>query len=182
MKPTTMARWSMALAVATLACGCGRNADQVRAGHAAHAQAKAGADRTASAAAAAAAVEADFVSAVSSASSAAPVTLRFRMQQPPRVGQPLQLELVLSQQPGVDIDSMLVSFQPGEGLQLQSDHSFEFRSPVPGATQRMNLTLTADQAGVLSLGATVLVDSANTSVARYFLIPLIAMAPAPPAQ
>ncbi len=169
----------MTLAVAALACGCGRDADRVRAEHAAHAQARAGADRTAGAAAAAAAAEADFVSAVSSASSAAPVALKFRMQQPPRVGQPLQLELVLSQQPGVDISSMLVSFQPGDGLQLQSGHSFEFRAPTPGATQRMSVTLMADQAGVLSLGATVLVDSANTSVARYFLIPLIAMPSAP---
>jgi len=169
----------MVLAVAALACGCGHDADQVRAEHAAHAQARAGADRTADAAAAAAAAEADFVSAVSSASSAAPVALKFRLQKPPRVGQPLQLELVLSAQPGVDITSMLVSLQPGDGLQLQSDHSFEFREPVPGATQRMNVTLMADQAGVLSLGATVLVDSANTSVARYFLIPLIATPSAP---
>jgi hypothetical protein len=174
-----MARWSVALAVATLACGCGRNADEIRAEHAAHAQARAGADKTASAAAAAAAAEADFVSAVSSASSPAPVALKFRIRQPPRVGQPLQLELVLSQQPGVDIASMLVSFQAGEGLQLQSEHSFEFRAPAPGDTQRMSVTLLADQAGVLSLGATVLVDSANTSVARYFLIPLIAMPSAP---
>jgi hypothetical protein len=179
MKPTTMARWSMALAVVALAGGCGRDANDVRAEHAAHMQARAGADRTAGAAAVAAAAEADFVSAVSSASSAAPVVLKFRMQKPPRVGQPLQLELVLSQQPGVDITSMLVSLQPGDGLQLQSDHSFEFRAPALGATQHMSVTVLADQAGVLSLGATVLVDSASTSVARYFLIPLIAMPPAP---
>jgi hypothetical protein len=179
MKPPTIARWSMMLAVAALACGCGRDADRMRAEHAAHAQARVGADRTAGAAAAAAAAEADFVSAVSSATSAAPVALKFRMQRPPRVGQPLQLELVLSQQPGLDIDSMLVSFQPGDGLQLQSDHSFEFRAPAAGATQRMSVTLLADQAGLLSLGATVLVDSANASVARYFLIPLIAMPSAP---
>jgi hypothetical protein len=174
-----MARWLMALAGAALAAGCGRDADHMRAEHAAHAQARAGADRTAGAVAAAAAAEADFVSAVSSASSAAPVALKFRMQQPPRVGQPLQLELVLAQQPGMDITSMLVSFQPGDGLQLQSEHSFEFRAPTPGATQRMSVTLMADQAGVLSLGATVLVDSANASVARYFLIPLIAMPSTP---
>jgi hypothetical protein len=176
MKPTTMARWSMALVVAALAAGCGRDADQVRAEHAAHSKSRASADQAAGAAAAAA--EADFVSAVSSASSASPVALKFRMQEPPRVGQPLQLELVLSQLPGVDISSMLVSFQPGDGLQLQSDHSFEFRAPVAGATQRMSVTLLPNQAGVLSLGATVLVDSANTSVARYFLIPLIAVPPA----
>ena len=169
----------MTLAVAALACGCGRNAERARTEHAAHAQARAGADRSAGAAAAAAAAEADFVCAVSSASSAAPVALKFRLQQPPRVGQPLQLELVLAQQPGVDITSMLVSLQPGEGLQLRSDHSYEFRAPATGATQRLSVTVMADQVGLLSLGATVLVDSANASVARYFLIPLIAMPSAP---
>ena len=173
-----MARWSVALAAAALVTGCGRGADQARAGHTAHTQTKAGAERSAGAAAAAAA-EADLVSAVSTASSGMPVVLKFRMQQPPRVGQPLRLELVLSQEPGLEINSITVSFQPGDGLVLQSDRTLEFHAPAPGATQRMEVTLRADQAGVLSLGAMVLVDSGSTSVARNFLIPLIAMPTTP---
>lgn len=174
-----MARWLVALAAAALVTGCGRGADQARAGHTAHTQTKAGAERSAGAAAAAAAAEADLVSAVSTASSGMPVALKFRMQQPPRVGQPLRLELVLSQEPGLEINSITVSFQPGDGLVLQSDRTLEFHAPAPGATQRMEVTLRADQAGVLSLGAMVLVDSGSTSVARNFLIPLIAMPTTP---
>lgn len=174
-----MALWWVTLAATALLTGCGRGADQARAEHASHSQAKVGAARSADAVAAATAAEADLVSAVSTARSSTPVVLKFHLPQPPRVGQPLQLELVLSQQPGLDIASVLVSLQPGDGLVLQSDRSFEFHAPAPGATQRMAVTLRADQPGVLSLGATILVDVGDTSVARNFLIPLIAM-PATP--
>ena len=161
------------LAAAALAAGCGSDSDQARAVHEARSQAKAGAGRSADALAAANAAEADFVSAVSSVPATTPVVLKFRMQQPPRVGQPLQLELVLSQEPQLEITSMLVSLQPGDGLAVLSERSFEFHAPTPGATQRMNVTLRAELPGVLSLGATVLVDSGTTTVARNFLIPLI---------
>ena len=165
------------LAVAALTAGCGRGADQARAEHEARSQAKAGAGRSADALAAANAAEADFVTAVSSVPATTPVALKFRMQQPPRVGEPLRLELVLSQEPQLEITSMLVSLQPGDGLAVLSERSFEFHAPAPGATQRMNVTLRADLPGVLSLGATVLVDSGSSSVARNFLIPLIALPP-----
>ena len=165
------------LAAAALTAGCGRGADQARAEHEARSQAKAGAGRSADALAAANAAEADFVTAVSSVPATTPVALKFRMQQPPRVGEPLRLELVLSQEPQLEITSMLVSLQPGDGLAVLSERSFEFHAPAPGATQRMNVTLRADLPGVLSLGATVLVDSGSSSVARNFLIPLIALPP-----
>ena len=174
-----MARWLVTLAAAALVTGCGRGADQARAEHTAHSQAKAGAERSADAVAAASAAEADLVSAVSSTSSSTPVALKFRIQQPPRVGQPLRLELVLSPQPGLEINSITVSFLPGDGLALQSDRTLEFHSPASGATQRMDVTLRPEQAGVLSLGAMVLVDSGDTSMAWNFLIPLIAMPTAP---
>ncbi len=175
MKPMAMARWGMTLALTVLAAGCGSGADQARARHEAHEQAQAGAGRSAAAVAAANAAEADFVTAVSSAQTTTPVVLKFRVQQPPHVGEPLQLELMLSQEPQVEISSMLISLQAGDGLSVLSERSFEFRAPKPGATQRMNVMLRADAAGVLSLGATVLIDSDTTSTARYFLIPLIAV-------
>jgi hypothetical protein len=175
MKPIAMARWGTMLALTVLAASCGSGADQARAEHEAHSHARASGGRTAEEIAAASAAEADFVAAVSSAPATTPVVLKFRMQQPPRVGEPLQLELALSQEPQVEISSMLVSLQAGDGLTVLSEHSFEFRAPKPGTTQRMNVTLRADSAGVLSLGATVLVDSETTSVARYFLIPVIAV-------
>lgn len=175
MKPMAMARWVTMLALTALAAGCGRGSDHARAEHEAREQARAGAGRSAEAVAAASAAEADFVSAVSSAQATMPVALKFRMQQPPHVGQTLQIELVLLQEPQVEINSMLISLQPGDGLSVLSERSFEFHAPALGATQRMTVTLRADAAGVLSLGATVLVDSGTTSVARNFLIPLIAV-------
>lgn len=174
-----MARWLMAVAAAALMSGCGRGAEQARAAHVAHSEAKAGAERSADQVASAAAAEADLVNAVSSAPATTPVALKFRMQEPPRVGQPVQLELVLSQEPDLDITSIVVSLLPGNGLILQSGRTFEFRAPAVGATHRMEVTVRADQPGLLSLGATILVDSGNTSTARIFMIPLIAMAAAP---
>lgn len=162
------------LAAVALVAGCGRGADQARAAHEARTQARAGADRAGSAAAAANAAEADFVAAVSSTSSTSPVSLKFRIQQPPQVGVPLQLDLVLSQEPQLDITSMFVSLLPGDGLSVLSNRSIEYHAPPPGAVQRISVMLRADAPGVLSLSVTVLVDSANASVSRSFNIPLIA--------
>lgn len=173
MKPTTMAGWGTLLVFAALATACGGSSSDARAQREARSQGRADAGRSAEALAAAAA-EADFVAAVSSASIAPPVTLKFRMEKPPRVGEPMQLDLLL-QQPPQEISSILVSLQPGDGLSVLSQRSFEFRVPVPGATQHMSVTLRADAQTVLSLSATVLVDSSNTSVAYNFLIPLISV-------
>jgi hypothetical protein len=82
--------------------------------------------------------------------------------------------LVLSQQQGLDITHMLVSLQSGDGLDIESDHSIEFDSPVAGATQHMVVDLRVRQQGLLSLTATVLVDAGNSSLTRNFSIPLIA--------
>jgi len=162
----------MSVVFAVLVAACGGSSEDARAHH--EARETANAARSAEAQAAAAA-DADFVAAVSSASNAPPVGLKFRMQKPPRVGQPLQLELVLTQPPQQEISSMLVSLQPSDGLTVLSQRSFEFRAPVAGAAQRMSVTLRADVQAVLGLSATVLVDSGNTSVAYNFNIPLIAV-------
>ena len=159
----TLTRWGMALTAAALLHGCGRDSGP-KPYRAAHPVSDA----------AAAAREADLVSAVSPAGSIGPVGLKFRVPEPPRVGQPLHLELVLAQQPGLDISHMLVSLQAGDGLMLESDRSIEFQSPAVGATQRIVVDLRAQQEGLLNLSATVLVDAGNTSLTRSFSIPLIA--------
>ena len=174
MKPTKMARLGTIPLIAVLAAACGRDAGDARAQHEARAHGKGNSAPSAEALAAAAA-EADFVAAVSSAASDPPIRLKFRMQQAPRVGEPLQLDLVLTQPAQQEISSMLVSLQPSDGLSVVSQRSFEFRAPAVGATQRMSVTLRADVPAVLGLSATVLVDSGNTSVAYNFLIPLIAI-------
>ncbi len=162
-------RFSWVVVLVAAASGCGRGADPGPAAGGHGGRLAPGARPAANAGA-----EADLVSAVSSAGAAAPVVLKFRMAEPPRVGQPVRIELVLNQQAGLDIDSLLVSFQAGDGLTIESEHSFEFQSPAAGATQRMAVTVRAQQPGLLNLGATVLVGTASASVTRTFSIPLIA--------
>ena len=158
-----LTRWAIALTAVALLYGCGRDS----------------APRTSRLTnqpsnAALAPGEADLVSAVSPGSSMGPVGLKFRVPEPPRVGQPLRLELVLTQEPGLDISHMMVSLQAGDGLMVESDRNIEFEVPPPGASHHMVVSLRAQQQGLLSLNATVLVDAGNTSLTRIFSIPLIA--------
>lgn len=157
-------RWATALTAITLLCGCGRESEpkNFRISHQPVKDPGAAAD------------EAEMVSAVSPGGSTSPVGLRFKVFDPPRVDRPLRLELVLAQDPGLDIGHLLVSLQPGDGLVLESDRSIEFEAPPPGTTHRMTVNLRAQQPGLLNLSATVLVDTGNTSLTRSFSIPLIA--------
>jgi hypothetical protein len=166
----------MILGAAALVCGCNAGPDAARAQHEAQSEARAGAERQAGDAAAVTAADADMVSAVSSVPSNTPVSLKFRLIEPPRVGQALRVELALLQAPGLEIESLLLSLQPGEGLQLESDQNFEFHAPAAGATHRVVVTLRAQQPGLLNLDATALVNSRDGSLARSFSIPLIATA------
>jgi hypothetical protein len=165
----------MMLGTAALVSGCGASTDKARAQH--DARAAAHADTTG---AAAAATDADLVSAVSAVTSTTPVSLKFRFNDPPLVGQALHVQLALVQAPGLDIDSMLVSLQPSDGLQIESGHSVEYHSPAVGATQHIDVTVRPQAVGLLNVGATVLVNAGGVSLTRNFSIPLIAAAPAPP--
>jgi hypothetical protein len=153
---------------------CGGSADGVRAAHEAHVAAKGVAEQQAKAAGA---DEADMVSAVGGNGSTTPVSLRFRFRTAPRVGEPLQVELALAQDPQVQIDDLLVSLLPGDGLALDSTRSFELHAPEVGAVQRFNATLRPQQPGLASLTATVLVNSGASSIARTFSIPIIVAGP-----
>jgi hypothetical protein len=164
----------MMLGAVALLSGCGGGADAARSQHEAQAAARAGAARVAGDAAAASAADADMVSAVSPVTSTTPVSLRFRLSDAPQVGQALRLDLALLQAPGLEIDSLRVSLQPSDGLQIESEHSVEFQAPPVGATQRIVVTLRPQAPGLLSLGATVLVNTGGGSLSRNFSIPLIA--------
>jgi len=155
----------IALGVAALLQGCGRDSEPQQS-HITHHKVVAAPEGTAS--------DADLVSAVSAAGSSGPVGLKFRVSDPPHVGQPVRVELVLAQEPGLDITHMLVSFQAGEGLTIESDRNVEFQAPAAGATQRMVVNVRAQQEGLVNLNATVLVDTGNSSLTRSFSIPLIA--------
>jgi len=160
----TLTRWGVVLIAVVQLCACGRDTPQTALGTRQASKAHAVADPD----------QADLVSAVSSAGSVDPVNLKFRVPEPPRVGQPVHVQLVLEQQQGLDITHMLVSLQAQDGLDIESNRSIEFEAPAVGATQHMVVDLRARQDGLLNLTATVLVDAGNTSLTRNFSIPLIA--------
>jgi len=170
---------SCLLAALALMGGCGKSNEAAREQREARAQARAGAQAANERQAAAGASADDLVAAVSSTDSATPVSLRFRLAEQPRVGRQLRVQLALSQAPGLEIDAMHVSLQPREGLEVKSMRTIDYIGPPIGATQQMQVDVMPSQTGVLGLSVTVLVDSAGGSVARSFMIPLIAIDPAP---
>jgi hypothetical protein len=119
-------------------------------------------------------IDADMVAAVSSGGSGPPIALRFRLESRPVVGAPAQLVLALVPTPGLEISHIHASLEPEEGLQLQSAHSFDIDDPQEGVTLAQDVTVVPQHEGVLSLNAVVIVDYEKTSVARTYVIPLIA--------
>ncbi len=120
------------------------------------------------------AIDADMVSAVSSGGAGPPIGVKFRLETRPVVGAPAQLVLALVPTPGLEISHIHASLQPEEGLQLQSARTIDIDSPQDGATLAQDVTVVPQQEGVLSLSATVVVDYGKTSIARTYVIPLIA--------
>lgn len=120
---------------------------------------------------------ADMVSAVSPAGSAPPISMKFRLQARPLVGSPVQLTLALIPDPNAGVSSIHVSLQPGEGILMQSesDRTLRFDDLKDGNSLQQTVTLVPQQAGVLSLTATVVVELDSGSLARTFAVPLIAV-------
>jgi hypothetical protein len=123
-------------------------------------------------------IDADMVAAVSSGGSGPPIGLKFRLETRPVVGAPAQLVLALEPTPGLEISHIHASLQPDEGLQLQSARTFDIDEPQDGATLAQDVTVVPQQEGVLSLSAIVVVEYGSTSIARTYVIPLIATAAA----
>ena len=122
----------------------------------------------------------DMVNAVSTADGKPPVYLKFRLVTAPQVGQPLELQIALIQEPKLEIDTLKVSLQPREGLQLKSASPIDLGKPGIGATHMIPVTLLPLQAGVLSLAVTVLVDTERETLTRGYTVPVLVL-PAQPA-
>ena len=120
------------------------------------------------------AVGPDMVAAVSPGGSDPPIGMKFRLDTRPVVGMPAQLVLALIPTPGVEISHIHGSLQVAEGLQLQSPRSFDINAPQGSAPLEQDVTVVPQRNGVLSLSATLVVDYDNGSVARTYVIPLIA--------
>jgi hypothetical protein len=120
------------------------------------------------------AADQDMVAGVSQGGSDPPIGLKFRLDTRPVVGMPAQLVLALIPSPGVEISHIHGSLQVAEGLQLQSAHSFDIVSPQHGARLEQPVIVVPQRIGVLSLSATLVIDYDSGSMARTYVIPLIA--------
>jgi hypothetical protein len=162
-----------ALIASALLAACGRSAQNPDATRAVH---QAQTSAASAAKSAAAATDQDMVSAVSAAgASTTPISVKFRLESRPTVTTPVQLTVSVIPSADVLIRHMLISFQPGDGLQLQSPRSLDVSDPSAQAPIVQQLTLVPQQHGVLSLNATVLVDTDSGSISRTYSIPLIAI-------
>jgi hypothetical protein len=116
----------------------------------------------------------DMVTAVSSARSTTPINMKFALSARPVVGTPVTVTVALIPAADVGINHIHASFQPGDGLQLTADRVLDVNSPEQGQLIEQQLSVVPQQAGVLLLNATVLVDTDGGSIARGYTIPVIA--------
>jgi len=185
LRPVTLLLPRMALltvATVTLAA-CTQSADEVRAEREAR-EARASqqpGEAARALAAVVAAADADMVSAVTSADTTRPISLKFRIGTRPEVGKPLKLELVVVPDSPARIVRVLLIFQPSEGLAVVGDHQLDIGEAEAQARIQRELTLQPMQAGVLSLAATAVIDTETESISRTYTIPLIAQAAGGPA-
>lgn len=164
---------AMVLGLSLLACGS--SAEKARAERARHlAQQRS----NALAASAAAGGDSDMVNAATPGGPGPPISLKFSLDGRPVVGEPLVIHVAMMPDTPDAIRHLYGSFTPGDGLTLQSQHSFELRDLADGALLRQEITVVPQQAGILSLTATLIVDFDTGSVSRTFGIPLIATNPA----
>jgi len=160
-------------AMALLLVGCGASSDEARQRHD---SAQAGGtvasaqpdDETA-----------DMVTAVGTAEGKQPVSLKFRLVTAPQVGQPLELQVALVQDPKFELDGLKVWLHPRDGLQLKSASPIDFGKPALGASHMIPVTLLPQQNGVLSLGVTVMVDTERDSMTLSYTVPVLVLPPQP---
>ena len=120
-------------------------------------------------------IDPDMVSAVNlNGASSNLFSVKFKLDTRPLVTNPMQVKVLMIPAPGAGITHFKVLFQPGDGLKLQSDRSVDLSDLSPGTPVEQQVTVVPQKAGVLSLSATVLVDTGSESVSRTYAIPLIA--------
>ncbi len=117
---------------------------------------------------------ANMVAAVSTGGSAGPISVKFRVEARPVVGMPVKILVALIPDADAQLSKVHGTFVPGEGLALQSDRDFDLGQLQPGTTVFREVTVVPQQTGVLSLDATLLLQSDKVSQSRTYSIPLIA--------
>jgi hypothetical protein len=153
------------LVVACVLSGCGSSAEG-EGGSAARAQAKSAPSRVPDAA------MAEMVAAVSGATGA-PIEMKFMLLQKPNVGERMAIRLAVI--PVSKLESVLATFQAGEGLELVSGEAMpQVSRPVPGVPLMHTVGIIPKRDGIFTVSAVVQADAADQSITRSFSIPIIA--------
>jgi hypothetical protein len=160
-----------AVALPALLCACGASKGSSAAVHALFGSHH---DASTNQSQAAAGLDPDMVAGVSAGGSNPPIGLKFLIGTRPVVGVPVQLKLALIPTAGAEISHIHGTLQVAEGLQLQSQRTFDIDALQSGAPIEQEVTVMPQRAGVLSLSATLEIDYDNGSVDRTYAIPLIA--------
>jgi hypothetical protein len=119
------------------------------------------------------AADSEMVAAVSATRGPGVVDLKFALAKRPKVGEPVDIELSIT--PSMPLDRLFARFQVVEGLELVSGGETEQLENAPGGVAVGHKVTVLPQAdGIFYLTAVVLADSEKESIARTFMIPIIA--------
>jgi hypothetical protein len=154
---------ALVLAAALLCSGCGSSEpDPAASGGATSVRPKSGAP-----------ARPDMVAAVSASKTPGAVDLRFAVSARPTVGQPLDIEFLLT--PTRELDALLARFQAGEGLELVKGAETErLEHPAIGTPLPHVVTVIPRGDGIFYVTAVIVSDSPTESVSRNYAIPIIA--------
>jgi hypothetical protein len=158
------------LAAALLSVGCTKSGSDVQGASQSSGTVQ---TKTQIAAATVMAGDADMVAAVSSVSSDTPINLKFRIATRPEVDKPLVVEIALVPDPTERIQHIHLSFQPGEGLEMQGERNLDIEARDAATTVRQELMVVPRHSGLLQLHAIAVVDTNAASLARSYGIPVI---------
>jgi hypothetical protein len=117
----------------------------------------------------------EFVAAFTTAPNQAPVELHFALRERPQVGQPV--ELALAVRPISPLNYILATVQADDGLVLVADEqSRRFERPKPGVVVPHSVRVVPQREGIFRVTVTLLAEAEQESIARTFVIPVIATA------
>src|SRR5579871_5520575 len=102
------------------------------------------------------------------------VTVKFRIEARPIVGVPVKVLLAVTPADDSDIERIHGSFNAPEGLLMQSTATFDLSDVKAGTPQYREVTVVAQQTGVLDLNATLSLQTDKLTETRTYTIPLIA--------
>jgi hypothetical protein len=121
----------------------------------------------------AAVLTAGMVEAAAQGKSQLPVEVKFELDQRPKVGQPLGIDIAVL--PQIDANGAGIQVSGGDGLSVPEGMSqIELSAVQAGQVYRQSIKVTPTQDGLLVLGLTVSLKHDEMTDSRSFSIPVIA--------